>query len=134
MSSVNTGALKLALGRAREEILAEARAVVAETAERVRARAYELAPVDTGFMREQIKVRTSPGGYVYEVGYDEADFEAAGLPGYFVFQEFGTSKMPAQPHLFRAAEEGRQFFAREMERRLKAVARRQARARQRRRS
>lgn len=65
----------------------------------VRELAKELAPVDTGFMREQIRDEYSPEGLVVQVGYREEDFTSRGLPFYAPYQEYGTVYMPAQPHI-----------------------------------
>lgn len=88
-------------------------------------RARELCPVDTGFMRSQLRLRFSEGGYVYEVGWDEADFADAGQPPYFLFQEFGTRFQPAQPSLFPARDEITPLFRRDLGAELRqAIARR----------
>ena len=65
----------------------------------VRVLARDLAPVDTGFMREQIRDEYSPEGLTVQVGYREEDFTAKGLPFYAPYQEYGTVYMAAQPHI-----------------------------------
>lgn len=60
------------------------------------------APVDTGFMKRHIGLTFTPQGYGYEVGLREAEFEAAGKPNYFLFQEFGTVNMAPRPFVFPA--------------------------------
>jgi len=55
--------------------------------------------VDTGFMRDHVRVWMSPTGLVWEVGWDAGDFFNAGLAFYPFFVEYGTRFMAAQPSL-----------------------------------
>lgn len=56
-------------------------------------------PVDTGFMRDHIRVRLFQNDLMFEAGWDVMDFVEAGFAFYPYFQEFGTVKMAAQPTL-----------------------------------
>lgn len=60
--------------------------------------------VDTGFMREHVRTWHSATGLVWEVGWDAADFFAAGEAFYPWFVELGTRYMAAQPALLPAYE------------------------------
>lgn len=71
---------------------------------------YFLAPVDTSFMRDNIRVTFGPKGYTFEVGWLEEDFIAAGLAFYPIYQEFGTRFMAAQPSLVPAYNETKEWF------------------------
>lgn len=84
-------------------------------------RARALCPVDTGFMRSQLRLAFSEQGYVYEVGWDEQDFSAAGLAFYPVYVEFGTRFQAAQPSLFPAREQQDPIFRRELRAELSAA-------------
>lgn len=64
----------------------------------------ELAPVDTGFLREHIRLRFSEDGLIYEVGFLEEDFREAGLPFYAIFTEWGTRFMAPRPCVFPARD------------------------------
>ena len=82
-----------------ETIQREFRILVKITGEQVKQLAFELAPKDTSFMAEHIKLRISSGGLVFEVYLDPKDFAAAGLPYYPPFVEFGTQNSSEQPYL-----------------------------------
>jgi HK97 gp10 family phage protein len=71
---------------------------------------YFLAPVDTGFMREHIRVLYGKQGLSFEVGWFEADFVAAGLAFYPIYVEFGTRFMAAQPSLYPAYRDTKEWF------------------------
>lgn len=89
--------------------------------------ARALCPVDTGFMRSQLRLRMTEQGYGYEVGWDASDFDAAGLPFYPLFVEFGTSRMAARPSLFPAEQAIRPQFTAALRRAVReAVERRRA--------
>jgi HK97 gp10 family phage protein len=60
---------------------------------------------DTGFMHDHVRVVYSPKGYAFEGGWNQDDFDAAGLPFYPPFVEFGTSRMQARPSLLPAYED-----------------------------
>lgn len=50
-------------------------------------------------MIDVLRAEMTPDELGYSVGFDEADFRAAGLDPYFWFTEYGTSNpnYPAQP-------------------------------------
>lgn len=78
-----------------------------------------LCPVDTGFMRAHLRTIFSNDGYSYQTGWLEEEFTKAGLPFYPPFQEFGTSKMAAQPCLFPADAHVRPQFTVDLRARLR---------------
>lgn len=63
-------------------------------------------PYHPGFLKDHIDLRFSEGGFAFEVGCWAEDFDAIGENLYAVFQEYGTSKHPAQPFLNPAYEFG----------------------------
>jgi HK97 gp10 family phage protein len=69
-----------------------------------------LCPVDTGFMRDHVRVLYGKEGYSFEVGWLEEDFLAAGLAFYPIFVEFGTRFMAAQPSLVPAYQDTKEWF------------------------
>lgn len=93
---------------AKEKVLA----AQAENAAEHRQRMYDEAPKDTGFMADHTEVRFSDGGYRYKVGYWEEAFTAAGLPFYPPYPLFGTSRITANPWMFRATEPMREIAGR----------------------
>jgi len=66
---------------------------------------HQLSPYDAlelfddFHMRENIRIETSDDGLSFEVGWREEDFAAEGFAPYYLFQEFGTLHMAAQPSL-----------------------------------
>jgi hypothetical protein len=94
--------------KAKEKVLA----AQAETGEEHRRRMADEAPKDTGFMAAHTEVRFSDGGYRYEVGYWAEPFLDAGLPFYVPYPLFGTSRMQANPWMFRATEPMREIARR----------------------
>ena len=92
------------------------------------ARAY--APVDTGFMQENVYVSdmqgsdydtggiAPPGDDSYllpeELPPDDMSAVVGAAANYSIYQEFGTRFMPAQPFFYPAAEEASAFFDSEM--------------------
>jgi hypothetical protein len=70
----------------------------------------ELAPYDvtTGpeafHMRDNVRLRYSDDGLIYEVGFDAEDFTEAGRPFYPIYTEFGTRFMAARPCVFPARD------------------------------
>ncbi len=85
---------------------------VVDGAESVAADARTRAPVDTGELRDAIKVEHPPRvGSRSEalVVVDPADIEGDYHP---VHAEFGTSRMPARPFMTPAAEAGRRVVLR----------------------
>lgn len=69
--------------------------------------AEQLAPVDTGALRESIHV---------EPGDTQGSYRVVASAPYAVFQEYGTARMPAQPFLTPAVQHTKPlpFFAREL--------------------
>jgi HK97 gp10 family phage protein len=62
--------------------------------------AKALAPVDTGLLRESLKVVTAPvrkNSHLVRVGTEEGDYKGDAF--YAAFHELGTTKMPARPYL-----------------------------------
>lgn len=62
--------------------------------------AAQLSPFDTGFMASHvIYTPLSKGWHDFEVGWYRKDFDLAGHPPYYFWQEFGTEMMAAAPSL-----------------------------------
>lgn len=78
---------------------AEARASVRRAGEEFRRIVQATVAYDTGFMHDHVRVEYTPGGYAFEGGWNANDFDAAGLPFYPPFVEFGTSRHMAQPSI-----------------------------------
>ncbi len=68
--------------------------VTHEKGERCKELTQAFAPQATGFMAEHVKTAYSEAGYVFETGWDEADFLADNRRFYPPYQEFGTEKQP----------------------------------------
>jgi HK97 gp10 family phage protein len=98
------------------ETKAGARQAVAESGARIQERTKATVRVDTHFMQEHVEVFIPPEGLTVEVGWREADFTAAGLPFYPIFQEFGTVKMSANPALYNAYVEEKPHLQAEVSR------------------
>lgn len=75
------------------------RDVVRRGAALVRTITMELAPVHSGKMREDVKIKITDKGFAYEVGWYVEDYLSEGMAFYPWYQEFGTFKMAAQPSL-----------------------------------
>jgi hypothetical protein len=73
----------------RNDVVAEIRALVGETAARQHQRTYDLCPKDTYRMANAIRVNFAPDGLSYEMGWYEGDFVGRGLAFYPLFQELG---------------------------------------------
>lgn len=86
--------------------------------------AYFLAAFDTGFMREHLRVLYGAEGYSFEVGWYEEDFVAAGLAFYPIYVEFGTRFMAAQPALYPAYRDTKEWFLPALSNELRAAANR----------
>jgi len=83
-----------------------------EVAEFIQRRAKEFVPVDTGRLRDSIRINQT-GKAAYNVGPgDEVE--------YAEYVEFGTSRTPAQPYMRPALEEARREFPRALRRRVQA--------------
>lgn len=81
--------------------------------------ARALAPVDEfgphpGYMRDHIRLTFSRAGFSYTLGWHESDFTRIGEPFYPLYQEFGTTRHPAQPSLFPARQYTRPIIEREL--------------------
>jgi hypothetical protein len=88
----------------------------------------QLAPVDTGFLRSQIRLRFSDDGLVYEVGFRGEDFDRGGKPQYFLYTEFGTRFMAARPCVFPARDAIAPEFKRALGANVRGAIRRRRRA------
>ena len=90
------------LDRMTAEIKPKARAVVNKYGLAIAGEAAKLAPVDTAALRNSILSESQMTGDMAFTVQDGVE--------YGVFQEFGTSKMAAQPFLLPAVEAWRQKF------------------------
>lgn len=107
------------------DVVAAAKVAVRESAERIRDRTKDTVRVDTHFMQEHTEAFISAEGLTFEVGWREAEFDAAGLPFYPIYQEFGTVHMSANPALSNAYAEEKPRFQAEVSRLAReAIARR----------
>lgn len=86
-------------------VLREAKALTKEMGEFCRELTSFLAPFDTGRMSRLVRTVYTADGLGFETGWSAADFAAEGEPFYPPFQEFGTSRMAAQPSLYPAFRE-----------------------------
>lgn len=87
-----TGAIINAMNAALEKKKALVCAAIQKTGLDCEAQAKQSAPVDTGFLKNSIHYeKTGEASCTVSVG-----------ASYAVYQEFGTSKMPAHPFLFPA--------------------------------
>lgn len=89
-----TVSVKLNLDKVTAEIEARAAALAAKAALDIEAHAKALAPVDTGLLRNSISaVQLSPFHWL-----------VSSPVHYSAFQEYGTSRMAAQPYMTPAVE------------------------------
>lgn len=109
MSTRNLEAVKANLRQYGERAKERAKIVVEESADRVYQTAQSLCPVDTGFMKQQMRKEFTPAGFGYQVGFRGEDF-----PGFFypIITEFGGRFQMAQPCIFPAAATERPRFRR----------------------
>lgn len=122
LGTKNLEALKANLRQYSSKAQQRAQQVVIASGQRQYERTYELCPVDTGHMRDNIQLLYTPGGLSYQVGWIETDFVGAnnihtGEPirtFYPLYQEFGTTRHPAHPCLFPARDEERPRFRKEL--------------------
>jgi hypothetical protein len=119
MSTVNRGAAISTLRQYQRGARLRAEVVVVSSLERmVNSVAafcpYDVQQLDDFHMVEHIESRISPGGLSYEVGFSEATFAEFGQPPYFIYTEFGTTKMDAQPCVFPARDLEAPRFRREL--------------------
>lgn len=89
-----TVSVRLRLDQVEREIRARARAAVAKAALDIEAHAKALAPVDTGLLRNSITA--------IEITPDH--WRVTSPVSYSVYQEYGTSRMAAQPYMTPALE------------------------------
>ena len=82
--------------------------VLKEVAEEVKTEAKDLVPVDTGALRDSIRliVTAKPAGNITRVGVRAGGYEVnpktGKLVNYAVYVEFGTSRQSPQPYLIPA--------------------------------
>jgi HK97 gp10 family phage protein len=122
MSTRNFEAVKSNLRQYDQRARAAARRVVAESMDRTFITAQALCPRATGYMADNMRADLSPDGLAYQVGFREGDFVGQTNPAtgqvitafYPLYQEFGTSKMAAQPCIFPARDQERPRFRREL--------------------
>jgi HK97 gp10 family phage protein len=87
----------------------------------------ESKPSEEFHLRNQVRLRFSDDGLVYEVGFRSEDFRDAGEPEYFIFTEFGTRFMKARPCVFPARDTIKPEFKKALGRDIRAAMKRQAR-------
>lgn len=87
---------------ARQDLVAEIRHATIKAGNDTRLLAFQLAPKDTWFMANHIRVEFTPQQRGFEVFLEPAEFFAAGHEYYPPFVEFGTSISAAQPFLLPA--------------------------------
>jgi HK97 gp10 family phage protein len=83
----------------------EVKDLIAETAYKIEADAKQLAPVDTGYLRNSITTTIEGDGLTASVGTSTE---------YALHVEFGTSKQPPKPYLTPAYVKHKQKFNEEM--------------------
>lgn len=122
----NLEALKANLRQYSVEAGKRARQVVINSGQRQYERTYELCPILTGHMRDNIQLLYTFDDLSYQIGWLESDFVGAnnihtGEPirtFYPIYQEFGTTRHPAHPCLFPARDEERPRFREDLARAL----------------
>lgn len=127
LSTRNVRGVVANLFKVDEEAQRAIRVTVDKYGHETHALAVALCPFDTGFMQEHLNLKFTEQGLGYEVGWEEQDFLDAGLPFYPIYQEFGTTKMAAQPCLFPAHAATRPRFTRALSNNVRAAVRRRAR-------
>lgn len=85
-------------------------------------------PVDTTFMVRHVREDLTRDELKFRVGWDAADFTAAGLPFYPPYVEYGTINSPAQPSLGPAWREMRPLYERDVRDAVRAAIARRAMA------
>jgi hypothetical protein len=119
MSTVQRQATVAALRQYSAKARARAEQVVVNSAERMvnliaGLCPYDKAQLDDFHMIDHIRVRIAPGGLGYEAGFFHDDFAEAGQDDYFIYTEFGTTKMAAQPCVFPARDTEQPRFEAEL--------------------
>jgi hypothetical protein len=92
-------AIALNFYAAERDILDAAKLAAERGGELLRTVVQSICAVDTGYMRDHVRLWLSASGLVFEVGWDATDFLGAGLAFYPFFVEYGTRYMAAQPAL-----------------------------------
>lgn len=105
MITVDTRAALARLMAAHDILVKDAEAAFEDFAKRVVQAAREIAPVATGFLRDNITYEMQPQGVLIKSG-----------ASYSVFVEFGTVKMAAQPYFYRSVEENLPSLIRDLQR------------------
>jgi HK97 gp10 family phage protein len=111
VSTRNLRALAANFQAADARIQKRARRTVKKFGKKQLERTEQLAPYDASHpeedfhLRDNIRLRFSDDGLVYEVGFLEEDFRAEGLPFYALYTEFGTRFMAPRPCVFPARDE-----------------------------
>ena len=130
VSTRNLRALAANFAAADVRLQKAARKTVKKYGTKQRNRTRELAPYDASHpaedfhLRDNVSLRFSDDGLVYETGFREEDFTEAGLPFYAIFTEFGTRFMAARPCVFPARDEIYPQFRAALGADLRAAARR----------
>lgn len=110
------GEIAAAVAENREEMVKASRLLVADYGAYMHDLTFQLSPYDalelndTFHMRENIRIETDDDGLGVDVGWRHEDFTNEGFAPYYLFQEFGTLYMPAQPSLGPAASELEPLF------------------------
>ncbi len=78
--------------------------------------AWHACPVDTGYMRDHIRVLITDDGLAYEVGWREEDFLDEHGAFYPLYVIFGTVHMAGRDFFFPLARQQRAKFRRELRR------------------
>jgi len=102
LSVRNTSGLVANFYAAERDIVAGMTRAAKSAAELLQLVVQQTCAVDTGFMRDHVRIWYSKSGLAFEVGWDAADFFGAGFAFYPWFVEYGTRFMAAQPALMPA--------------------------------
>lgn len=81
--------------------------IIKETAEEIRGGAVQLVPVDTGALRDSIRIEPVNDLHTTVIEGNEQTY-------YGAYVEFGTSRQVAQPHFTPACEAAERYFNREL--------------------
>lgn len=89
------------LSQKNRKYIAELKRITKNYGESTKQLVQFLSPFDTGYMSGKVKTvyHFSAEELYFETGWDANDFYGIGKEFYPFFQEFGTSKMRAQPSL-----------------------------------
>ena len=86
------------------DVQREVRAAMQREGRTLQADTRDAAPKRTGFLAAHTKLEFSPEGLTYQVGYDEADWEANGMYPYFYPAILGSSTQSPNNFLFNTYE------------------------------